>query len=99
TVSDIKKELAKGNLVIVPINGQRIGNPNFTAPGPLTHMFPILGYDSATDEFIVNDPGTRQGAGYRYSSSAVEASLQDYPSGATHGYQTPGKTAMLVVEK
>ena len=99
TLSDIKKELSKGNLVLVPANGQRIGNPNFTAPGPLTHMFPILGYDSATDEFIVNDPGTRQGGSYRYSSSAVEASLQDYPSGATHGYQTPGKTAMLVVEK
>jgi hypothetical protein len=99
TVSDIKKELTKGNLVIVPANGQRIGNPNFTAPGPLTHMFPILGYDSVTDEFIVNDPGTRQGAGYRYSSSAVENALQDYPTGAVHGYQTPGKTAMIVVEK
>lgn len=99
SVGDIKKELVKGNLVIVPINGQRIGNPNYTSPGPLTHMFPILGYDSATDEFITNDPGTRLGAGYHYSSSAIENALQDYPTGATHGYQTPGKTAMIVVEK
>lgn len=99
STEDIKKELANGNLVLVPANGQRLGNPNFTPPGPLTHMFPVLGYDAATDEFITNDPGTRRGAGYRYASFAVENALQDYPTGVTHGYQVPGKTAMIVVEK
>ena len=44
---DIREELAKGNIVIVPTNGQILVNPNYTGAGPLTHMLPIIGYDDA----------------------------------------------------
>lgn len=96
---DILRELRKGNLVIVPANGRRLGNVYYTPPGPLTHMLPIIGYDEATDEFITNDVGTRQGKGYRYSPAVLANALQDYPTGPAHGVQIAGDTAMIVVEK
>lgn len=98
TTQDIQRELTNGNLVIVPVNGRKLGNPYYTPPGPLYHNLVIIGYDPATDEFITNDPGTRRGKGYRYSSSALEKSLQDYPTGY-HLPATPGKTAMIVVSR
>ncbi len=36
-VEDIKKELAKGNLVIAPMAGRLLGNPFYTPPGPAYH--------------------------------------------------------------
>ncbi|MCH7759118.1 C39 family peptidase, partial [Patescibacteria group bacterium] len=51
---DIKQELAKGNLIIVPADGTKLGNPYFVPPGPIEHMLVVLGYDDATQEFITN---------------------------------------------
>ncbi len=78
---DIKEELKKGNLVITPVNGQKLGNPFYTPPGPIEHQILIIGYDSKTKEFITNDPGTKMGAGFRYKESILENALQDYPTG------------------
>ncbi len=60
----IKQALSNGQLVILPANGQMLGNPYFTAPGPIYHMLVITGYDGST--FITNDPGTRRGHNYKY---------------------------------
>lgn len=95
---DIRDELAAGHLVVVPINGQTIGNPYFVQPGPERHMMVIVGYDAVTDEFIANDPGTSRGANHRYSRSALETSLRDYASGV-HAPLKPRPTAMIVVQK
>ncbi len=81
TSEDIVDELLKGNLVIVPINGRRVGNPYYTPPGPLEHMLVIIGYDFHTKEFITNDVGTRHGEKYRYKEDILENALQDYPTG------------------
>ncbi len=81
SIEDIKTELQNGNLVIVPVNGQRLANPHYTPPGPLRHMLVIRGYDAGTGEFITNDPGTRYGEGYRYSETILENVLQDYLTG------------------
>lgn len=81
TVNDIKRALAQGKLVIVPVNGRKLPNPFYTLPGPLEHMLVIKGYDPATEEFITNDPGTRRGQDWRYKSEVMEAALQDYPTG------------------
>lgn len=95
-VDDIKSELDRGNLVIVPSDGRKLGNPYYTQPGPPLHMLVIRGYDDATREFITNDPGTKRGEAYRYDYRVFENAIADYPS----GYNEPGsreKTAMIIV--
>ena len=94
---DIKRELSKGNLVIVPVNGQKLNNPFYTPPGPPKHMIVVRGYDVAKREFITNDPGTRRGEGLRYAEAVLEAALQDYPTGH-HEPITTIKKVMIVVQ-
>lgn len=78
---DIIAELAKGNIVITPMNGRKLPNPYYTPPGPLKHMMVVRGYDPVRNEFITNDPGTRRGEGFRYRTDVFEAAIQDYPTG------------------
>lgn len=79
--ADIISELSNGNLVVVPANGQKLNNPNFTYPGPTHHMLVIRGYDPKTNEFITNDPGTRLGEEYRYPVSTMMNAIYDYVTG------------------
>ncbi len=94
---DIAKELASGNLVIVPTRGQLLGNPNYTPPGPVTHNLVVTGYDLKTKEFITNDPGTRNGKNYRYDENVLEDAIIDYPTGL-HEKIEEEKTAMIIVK-
>lgn len=80
-VNDIIEELNKGNLIITPMNGQIMHNPNYKAPGPPRHMIVIRGYDPALKEFITNDPGTRNGELYRYDATVLYEAIRDYPTG------------------
>ncbi len=101
--SDISKAklisaLRQGQLVILPTNGRLLKNPNFTAPGPTTHMIVVLGYDPNTDEFITNDPGTRNGQHYRYPAIRLLSAVVDYPTG-DHEVQDPAKKSMIVVSR
>ena len=95
---DIKQELFKGNLVIVPTNGQLLGNPFYTPPGPITHNLVIIGYDILKKEFIVNDPGTRRGEKYQYNENVLENALLDYPTGFHENIEEI-MTVMIVVKK
>lgn len=78
---DIISELAKGNIIIAPMNGQLLHNPYYSPPGPPYHMLVVIGYDPTRDEFITNDPGTRHGAQFHYPSIIFMKALRDYPSG------------------
>lgn len=98
TADDIIAELSAGNLIVTPMNGQALGNPNFTSPGPERHMLVVIGYDPVKDQFITNDPGTRQGKGYRYDRDVFMSALRDYPTGY-HVPIPPDQTAMIVVSK
>ncbi len=98
TIADIKNELFKGNLVIVPANGKKLGNPNYTPPGPETHNLVIIGYDISSKEFITNDPGTRKGKGYRYKEKVLENAFFDYPTG-NHEKVEEIKKSMIVIWK
>lgn len=80
-INDIIKEIEKGNAVIVPANGQLLGNPYFTQPGPERHNLIIRGYDENKQEFITNDPGTRRGEEYRYNQDVLYNAIRDYPTG------------------
>jgi hypothetical protein len=98
TLDDIKAELRKGNLVLVPANGQKLGNPHYTAPGPYTHMLVVRGFDSSKHQITTNDSGTRYGEGYVYNEQIFFNALVNYPSGH-HEDQTGRPKAMIVVEK
>ena len=76
TLDDIKRELASGNLVLVPAAGQRLKNPYFKAPGPLYHMLVVKGWTPT--EFIVNDPGTKRGADFKYSYEIFQNAISDW---------------------
>lgn len=74
---ELKKELAKGNPVIIPAAGRELGNPYYTQPGPLYHMLVLVGYSG--DQIITNDPGTRRGEGYRYNIDVLYNAIHDFP--------------------
>ena len=96
TLDNIKAELYKGNLVLVPCNGRKLGNPNYTPPGPERHMLVIRGYDPIKKEFITNDAGTRKGEGYRYQDDVLYKAIVNYPTGE-HIPIKEEKKAMIVV--
>ncbi len=81
TIERMKAVLAEGNILILPTDGRILKNPNFTEPGPPRHMLVVTGYDDTTEEFIVNDPGTRKGEGYRYTQVVLYDAILDYPTG------------------
>ena len=98
TIDDIKKALIDGHIVIVPANGKRLGNPNFTNGGPETHMLVIRGFDDSKNVIITNDPGTRNGNKYVYTYTTIYNAMVDYPSGY-HEDQTGRPKAMIVVKR
>ena len=93
-IKDMKKELAKGNPIIVPAAGRILGNPNFIPPGPVYHILVIKGYDDEKSEFITNDPGTRRGADFRYNYQVLENAIHDFNNGDVLN----GKKVMIVVK-
>ncbi|MBI5621579.1 C39 family peptidase [Candidatus Falkowbacteria bacterium] len=93
TVERIKQELVAGNLVILPLTGQEIDNPNFTGVGPLYHMLVVKGYDR--DQFITNDPGTRLGEDYKYPYDVLIEATHDWNGGDIYN----GERVMLIVKK
>lgn len=78
TVDDIRTELASDHPVIVPAAGKILPNPNFRNGGPNYHNLVITGYDY--QEFITNDPGTRNGENFRYSYESLFNAIHDYNS-------------------
>lgn len=93
---DMRRQLARGNLVITPMNGRLLNNPYYNAPGPDKHMIVVTGYDDTTREFITNDPGTIHGENYRYPQDIFVAAIADYPTG-NHRPVPEQVTAMIVV--
>lgn len=95
---DIKRALSENRVVIVPTDGRKLKNPNFTQPGPPRHMLVVIGYDDATEEFIVNDPGTRKGHGYRYDEDILYEAILDYPTGKHLPVTSTDKVMLTVGE-
>ena len=95
-VLDLRAALANGHIAIIPINGQRLGNPHYSKPAPPRHMIVVTGYDPKTNMFIVNDPGTRFGRGERFSSARIMDAMEDYQTG-NHIKNKVIRTAMIEV--
>ena len=108
SLNDIKKELSRGNLVIVPTAGRLLGNPHYRNPGPAYHMLVIVGYNKK--EVITNDPGTRKGESFSYSNDIFFNAIHDWPFSLeefrylskdekAEEVKLQGKKMMIVVEK
>ncbi len=95
-ISDIILELINGNIVILPMNGQKLGNPYYNPPGPERHMIIVIGYDEEVKEFIVNDPGTKRGKNYRYSEDVLFNAIRDYSTGFHEEIEGAKKTMIVV---
>ena len=80
TETDLKKELAKNHVILLPINARLLGNPNYAESGPTYHMIVVRGYNASG--FIVNDPGTEQGNGQVYSFETLKKSAADWNNSA-----------------
>lgn len=93
SIEDIKKEIARGNPVIIPAAGREMGNRYFQTPGPIYHMTVIIGYDKK--DFITNDPGTKRGLNYRYPQRKLFDSIHDW-NGSPETLND-GRRAMLII--
>lgn len=93
TKADIKKELAKGNPIIVPTAGRDLGNPFFTQPGPLYHNLVLIGYEG--DIIITNDPGTKRGEKFKYDIDILFSAIHDFPGNKEKIRE--GRKAMIVI--
>jgi len=95
TFADIKDQINLHHVVILPVNGQIIGNPNYTQPGPIYHMLVVRGY-TATG-LITDDSGTRRGQNYPYTFDILHNAGADWD----HTTNTIDRTkkVMIIVSK
>lgn len=98
SLQDIINELNNNNLIIIPMNGQLLNNPNFTPPGPTRHMLVARGYDSDKKVIITNDPGTRNGELYEYNYDIFFDAIRDYPTGYHKPIEKIEKN-MIIIKK
>ncbi len=97
TEADMRVILEQGNILILPTDGRKLGNPFFKAPGPETHMLVVLKYDAKAEEYIVHDPGTKRGAFYHYQPKVLWGALEDYPTGAKHLPKSKKEKKVIIV--
>ncbi len=76
TENDIKQAIAENKVVIISFNGRLLNNPNFKHPGPIHHMLVVKGYTA--NDYITNDPGTRNGMNYAYTWDIIHDAAGDW---------------------
>lgn len=78
----IKKEIAANRPVIAPVDAELLaGSP--IADTVKYHVLVISGYDDKTEEFIVQDPGTKNGKNDRYGYDNFYKAINDYLPGSS----------------
>ena len=93
TIEELKREIASGNVIIVPAAGRLLRNPFFNRPGPVYHMLVLRGYTS-DGYFITNEPGTKRGEGYLYTLERIMDAMHDWNGGEVEN----GQKIVIVVE-
>lgn len=76
SIEDIKRALAAGTPVIVPLAGRDLGNPYYSGAGPWYHVLVITGYDAKY--FYTQDVGTRRGEDYKYRQDVLHDAIHDW---------------------
>lgn len=105
---DIKCQISKGNLVLVPVAGRLLNNPYYRQPGPAYHLLAVKGYNNK--EIITQDPGTRRGEDFIYSNEVFFQAIHDWPYSLAdnkdlskdekaQAVAREGEKIMIVVEK
>lgn len=94
TIDDVKRELAAGNIVLIPTAGALLENPYFTGLPPY-HMLVAVGYDDEMGMLIVEEPGTRHGENYRYPYATISNSMHDWTG--DEATIESGRTGIIVV--
>lgn len=87
TEAGLRAFLDDGAVLILPVNGQILANPNYSDPAPEHHM--IVVYGVTETGFLANDPGTRRGEGVEYETQKILDAIQDLE----------GERVMLVIER
>lgn len=77
TGDNFKKQLAAGNLILLPAAGRLLKNPYYSGAGPLYHFLVLRGYNE--NKFITNDVGTKRGEDYQYSLATLLSAIHDLP--------------------
>lgn len=95
TLENIKRLIAAGHPVIVPAAGKLLNNPHYRGDGPPYHMLVISGYDE--ENFITQDPGTREGKNYKYSYDTIVNAIHDWTGDKATIEE--GRKAMVVLGK
>jgi hypothetical protein len=95
TAQDLKDELNKNHVILLPINARKLGNPKYETSGPLYHMIVVRGYNSK--EFIVNDPGTDSGDGNVYTFETLKNAAADWDNAAQA--MDPTRKIALILSK
>lgn len=93
TEIDLKTELVNGHPILLPINAKLLGSPQYLNDGPTYHMIVIIGFKGHI--FIVNDPGTNQGDGNKYSFSILQKASADWDN-ITKTIDAKRKIALVV---
>ncbi len=93
TISQIKEELAKGNIIVAPFAGRELKNPHFSGSGPRYHMLVIRWYDDLY--FYTNDVGTLHGENFAYTHDIIINAMHDL----TDGDISQWAKRMLVIAK
>jgi hypothetical protein len=77
TLDDLKKILASGHFVLMPLDGKAIDNPHFRQGGPIYHVLVVKGY-TKDGSLITNDVGTQYGEDYVYTWKVLDNALHDF---------------------
>ena len=77
SINDVKYELSKDNLVIVPTAGRLLKNQYYRQPGPVYHALVVKGYGG--EKIITNDPGTKRGKDFAYAYQNFLDSIHNWP--------------------
>jgi len=80
TMNDIQTELRAGRPVMTFHHGYSLQNkliPFSDTPSSF-HVVVLVGYDDSRKQFIVHEPGMREGGFYRYDYDVIMNSMTDY---------------------
>jgi hypothetical protein len=94
TLDDIKQQLAKGSLVIVPTAGKLLDNPFFINWWPRFHTILIVWYNDRY--FYVNEVGMTGWKNYRYTHDTVMHAMHDFVS---EGDITQWEKLVMVIDR
>lgn len=81
SAQQLTQYLEAGALIAAPVNGQILGNPYYSKPGPQHHNILIIGTEG--QNFIAHDPGTSRGEATSYSQTKILEALQDLDGSKT----------------